>query len=96
MTGVLASQRRGAGTSTASNGAEGIDPGVVDLVGRAKDGDAQAFAAIYDRYVDQIFAYVYRRVGQRQVAEDLVGDVFLRAYRRLSSFSWQGSTSARG
>lgn len=67
-----------------------LDPEVVDLVARAQEGDAQAFAALYDRYVDQTFAYVYRRVGHRQLAEDLVGDVFLRAYRRLSSFEWQG------
>ena len=67
-----------------------IDPEVIGLVDRAKDGDAAAFADLYDRYVDQVFAYVYRRVGHRQLAEDLVGDVFLRAYRRLSSFEWQG------
>jgi RNA polymerase sigma-70 factor, ECF subfamily len=69
---------------------EAGDPEIVALVGRAKDGDAQAFADLYDRYVDQTFAYVYRRVGHRQLAEDLVGDVFLRAYRRLPSFEWQG------
>lgn len=69
---------------------EQLDPEVVTLVDRAKAGDAAAFADLYDRYVDQVFAYVYRRVGHRQVAEDLVGDVFLRAYRRLSSFEWQG------
>jgi RNA polymerase sigma-70 factor, ECF subfamily len=73
-----------------NDGAAPIDPEVVDLVDRARDGDAQAFADLYDRYVDQIFAYVYRRVGHRQLAEDLVGDVFLRAFRRLSTFEWQG------
>jgi RNA polymerase sigma-70 factor, ECF subfamily len=70
--------------------ADPIDPEVVDLVDRAQGGDPQAFAALYDRYVDQVFAYVYRRVGHRQLAEDLVGDVFLRAFRRLSTFEWQG------
>ena len=74
------------GTSTD----EQLDPEVVDLVDRAQAGDAAAFADLYDRYVDQVFAYIYRRVGHRQLAEDLVGDVFLRAYRRLSSFEWQG------
>ena len=69
---------------------EQLDPEVVDLVDRAQSGDAAAFADLYDRYVDQVFAYIYRRVGHRQLAEDLVGDVFLRAYRRLSSFRWQG------
>jgi RNA polymerase sigma-70 factor (ECF subfamily) len=69
---------------------EAIDPAVVALVARAQDGDTTAFGEIYDRYVDQVFAYICRRVGNRDVAEDLVGDVFLRAYRRLSTFQWQG------
>ena len=69
---------------------DGIDPEVVRLVERAQDGDSEAFARLYDIYVDQTFGYIYRRVGHRQTAEDLTGDVFLRAYRRLSSFTWQG------
>jgi transposase len=74
-----------------------IDPEVVALVDRAKDGDAQAFADLYDRYVDQTFAYVYRRVGHRQLAEDLVGrrlPARLPAACRASS--GRGSTSAPG
>ncbi|MEX1178702.1 MAG: sigma-70 family RNA polymerase sigma factor [Nitriliruptor sp.] len=77
-------------TSNPTDGSAAIDPELVELVARARTGDAEAFAALYDRYVDQIFAYVYRRVGHRQLAEDLVGDVFLRAFRRLSTFEWQG------
>ena len=69
---------------------EEIDQEVVRLVARAQDGDAEAFAQLYDRYVDQTFGYILRRVGHRQTAEDLTGDVFLRAYRRLSTFEWQG------
>ncbi len=69
---------------------EEIDPAVVDLVSRAQTGDNAAFADLYDRYVDQTYAYVQRRVGHRQTAEDLTGDVFLRAYKRLSTFEWQG------
>jgi RNA polymerase sigma-70 factor, ECF subfamily len=56
----------------------------------AQEGSAQAFALLYDHYVDQIFGYVYHRVGHRQTAEDLVGDVFVRALRRIGSFKWQG------
>ncbi len=69
---------------------ETIDAELVDLVDRAQSGDGAAFAALYDRYVDQTFGYVYRRVQHRQTAEDLVSDVFLRAFRRLDSFEWQG------
>lgn len=69
---------------------EAIDPEVVRLVERAQGGDAQAFAVLYDRYVDQIYRYVRRRVGTREIAEDLTGDVFLRAWRRFDQFTWQG------
>jgi RNA polymerase sigma-70 factor (ECF subfamily) len=71
-------------------GTETVDPGLVSLVDKAKAGDGAAFAELYDRYVDQTFGYIYRRVGHRQTAEDLTSDVFLRALRRLSSFEWQG------
>ncbi len=77
---------RAARTQAAASG----DPDVVEQVRLAQEGSAHAFALLYDRYVDQIFAYVYHRVGHRQTAEDLVGDVFLRALRRISTFKWQG------
>lgn len=67
-----------------------VDPEVVRLVELAREGDNTAFAAIYDRYLDQVFGYVRRRVGSTTVAEDLVGDVFLRAWRRFDRFEWQG------
>ena len=66
------------------------DPEIIEQVRLAQEGSAHAFALLYDRYVDQIFGYVYHRVGHRQTAEDLVGDVFLRALRRISTFKWQG------
>lgn len=66
------------------------DPDVVEQVRLAQEGSAQAFALLYDRYVDQVFAFVYHRVGHRQTAEDLVGDVFLRAFKRIGTFRWQG------
>lgn len=70
--------------------AEEIDPEVIDLVARAQNGDNAAFAGLYDRYLDSVYGYIQRRVGHRQTAEDLTGDVFLRAYRRLGQFEWQG------
>ena len=70
--------------------APALDPDVVEQVRLAQEGSAHAFALLYDRYVDQIYGYVYHRVGHRQTAEDLVSDVFLRALRRITSFKWQG------
>jgi RNA polymerase sigma-70 factor (ECF subfamily) len=65
------------------------DP-VWDLVERARDGDTAAFGALYDRYVDTVYRYLYYRVGQRQLAEDLTSETFLRALRRIGTVTWQG------
>ena len=85
---VLGGRRKAA--EAEPEAANTLDPEVVEQVRLAQEGSAHAFALLYDRYVDQIFAYVYHRVGHRQTAEDLVGDVFLRALRRISTFKWQG------
>jgi RNA polymerase sigma-70 factor (ECF subfamily) len=63
---------------------------VMAIVGRAQAGDAEAFGELYDRYVDLIYRYVYYRVGNKVQAEDFVSETFLRALRRITSFSWQG------
>jgi RNA polymerase sigma-70 factor (ECF subfamily) len=60
------------------------------LVERAQAGETEAFGLIYDRYVDTVFRFVYFRVGNRQLAEDLTSDTFLRALKRIGSFTWQG------
>ena len=63
---------------------------VADLVARAQDGDPSAFGEIYDRYSETVYRYIYFRVNNAQLAEDLASETFLRALRRISSFSWQG------
>lgn len=63
---------------------------VAELVERSKHGDAEAFGALYDRYVDLVYRYVYYRVGTAALAEDLVSETFLRALRRIGTFTWQG------
>ncbi len=63
------------------------------LVQRAQAGGqdaAEAFGELYDRYVDQVFRYVVYRVPSRQLAEDLTSETFLRALRRIGTFTWQG------
>jgi RNA polymerase sigma-70 factor, ECF subfamily len=60
------------------------------LVERARDGDGEAFGLIYDRYADVVYRYVFYRVGDRGLAEDLTSETFLRALRRIGSFTYQG------
>lgn len=63
---------------------------VMDIVVRAQGGDADAFGELYDRYVDVVFRYVAYRVANRALAEDLTSETFLRALRRITSYTWQG------
>jgi RNA polymerase sigma-70 factor (ECF subfamily) len=67
----------------------GEDP-VWQLVERARDGDSEAFGLLYDRYVDTVYRYLYYRVGNRSLAEDLTSETFLRALRRIGTVTWQG------
>ena len=60
------------------------------LVALAQRGDSEAFAQIYDLYVDQVYRYLYYRLGAHALAEDLTSETFLRALRRIGSFTWQG------
>ena len=60
------------------------------LVKRAKQGDPAAFAEIYTRHHDAIYAYLYYRVGDVRVAEDLAGEVFLRLVARIGKFTYRG------
>jgi len=61
-----------------------------DLVHAAQEGDRSAFATLYDRYVDVVFRYVLFRVGDRELAQDVTSETFLRALRRITSVTYQG------
>jgi RNA polymerase sigma-70 factor (ECF subfamily) len=63
---------------------------VMDIVARAQGGDADAFGELYDRYVDVVYRYIYYRVSNISLAEDLTSETFIRALRRISSYTWQG------
>ncbi len=60
------------------------------LVEQAKQGDADAFGELHDRYALRVFRFVYGRVGNRQDAEDLTSEVFLRAWRSLHRYRSRG------
>ena len=61
-----------------------------ELVRQVQAGDRDAFGTLYEMYVDVVFRYCLFRTGNREVAEDLTSETFLRALRRISSVSYQG------
>jgi len=54
-----------------------------ELVRRAQRGDAEAFGCLYDRYVEEVYRFFYYRTFNRQDAEDLAGETFLRAWEHI-------------
>ena len=62
------------------------------LIARAKAGDNDALIVLYERYKQQIFRYLYYRLGDVHTAEDLTTDVFLRAIQALPRFQDQGKS----
>ncbi|MFC5065420.1 sigma-70 family RNA polymerase sigma factor [Actinomycetospora atypica] len=77
----------------ADAGLEEADESVADgwaLVRATQGGDVDAFGTLFDRYHDVVFRFVFYRLGDRGVAEDLTQETFVRAFRRISSVSYQG------
>src|SRR5205085_9632923 len=56
-----------------------------DLIARARRGDDEAFRLIFERYARPIISFIYDMVGQRELAEDLTQETFVRAYKNLNA-----------
>ena len=65
-------------------------PSVDEAVGRAQEGDAAAFAVLYEDYYDRIFRYVSFKTGNSLEAEDITAEVFVKMLESIDSFKWQG------
>mgnify|MGYP001176858706 CR=1 FL=1 len=52
--------------------------------------DREAFGALYTRYVEKIYSYVYYRTGNHHDAEDLTSRVFVRALRHIERYTDRG------
>lgn len=60
-------------------------PEVEKLVVLSQSGDQEAFARIYDLYIDPVYRYVYYRVNSAE-AEDLVETVFLKVWENIRQY----------
>jgi RNA polymerase sigma-70 factor, ECF subfamily len=57
-----------------------------DLISLVAQGDAEAFATLYDRHGRAAYSLAYRMMGERQAAEDLAQDAFLKVWRSATSY----------
>ncbi len=61
------------------------------FVDQAKSGDPEAFARLYDAYVERVTRYIYFRVSEESDTEDLVSQVFLKAWENLDRYKMGSS-----
>jgi RNA polymerase sigma-70 factor (ECF subfamily) len=58
-----------------------------DLVDAMAAGDVHAMEVLYDRYNRAVFSFALRMLGSRELAEELLQEVFMRAWRQARKFS---------
>lgn len=57
-----------------------------DLIQRAQNGESKAVGELYVQHHEQIFRYVWAKVSDANLAEDLTGEVFMRMVSRISTY----------
>lgn len=61
------------------------------LVEEARSLSEAAWAEIYRRHAQQVYAYIYYRLGDQHTAEDLAADVFVRALAGIKGYQYRGT-----
>lgn len=65
-------------------------PSDAELMARIREGDRDAFADLVDRHKDAVVSYLTRLTGDRDRAEDLGQETFLRLFRSARDYVEQG------
>jgi RNA polymerase sigma factor (sigma-70 family) len=68
-------------------------PTDTEIISRVLKGDQQIYAQLVDRYRNYIFTLVLRMVENREDAEEISQDIFVKAYRSLADFRGESKFS---
>jgi RNA polymerase sigma-70 factor (ECF subfamily) len=60
------------------------------LIIKCQKGENEAFGELYQRYLPPVYRFIYARLSDRQDAEDLAEEVFIRVWRSIASYEDQG------
>jgi len=66
-----------------------VESGLDELARRVSDGDSEAFQTLYETHLDMVYRYVYYKVGNGQLAEDLTQHIFMKAWEARVRYQWR-------
>ena len=58
-----------------------------ELIERTLEGDSQAFAALVEKYQEQIHALAWQKIGDFHIAQEITQDAFITAYQKLATLT---------
>ena len=64
---------------------------IQDLIKRIQGGKSELFGQIFDIFADRIFRFAYFKIGDREIAKDLVSEVFLGAFQSINRYKHQSN-----
>lgn len=73
---------------------------LTQIIKGCKDGDAQCFSELVDRYAKRLYGYFYRATGSRDVSDELLSRLFVRLVEKIGTYrdgifeSWLFKTAA--
>ena len=66
-----------------------VEGGLDDLAKRVSQRDLDAFQVLYETHLDTVYRYVYYKVGNGQLAEDLTQHIFMKAWEAIHRYQWR-------
>ena len=63
-----------------------MDNQELSLIQACQNGDSEAFGQLYDKYFKKIYRFIYYKINQKELTEDLVADTFTKALDGIKKF----------
>lgn len=60
---------------------------IAEIIRAVQQGDTAQFATIYDTYAKDIYRFVYIKISHKEIAEDLLSDIFIKVIDQIHRFN---------
>lgn len=66
----------------------------IAVIERARNGDDEAFVLIYEHYSPLLYRYIFRLLGNQELADDITQETFLKAFQNIRTIAKDSNISA--